>query len=240
MLRPFHYGARPSRCGQAVSILAAKARDHFHTRRAERFVRLLRPQAGMRLLDLGGSDGSFAERVCRHVRLDVTVADISADNRAAALEKGFDHVLLDETSQILPFGDGEFDIILCNSVIEHATNLPAAPSIISDAEWYAHARAAQTRFAAEIQRIGRGYFVQTPHKHFPIEHHMHLPFVQYLGHARLSRLVVFTDRYWIKYCGGVDFELFTPSDLKKMFPDSVIEVERAWRIPKSIIAWRAP
>ena len=62
----------------------------------------------------------------------------------------------------LPFADGEFDLVYCSSVIEH---VPPAR------------RAA---FAAELRRVGRGWFVQTPACSFPIEPHSLLPFAHWL------------------------------------------------------------
>ena len=62
----------------------------------------------------------------------------------------------------LPFADGEFDLVYCSSVIEHV-----APSD-------------RSRFAAELRRVGRGWFVQTPARSFPIEPHALLPFVHWL------------------------------------------------------------
>lgn len=53
----------------------------------------------------------------------------------------------------LPFADGEFDLVYCSSVIEHVP-----PS-------------RRASFAAEIRRVGRGWFVQTPAFSFPIEPH---------------------------------------------------------------------
>jgi len=52
----------------------------------------------------------------------------------------------------LPFRDGSFDIVFSNSVIEH----------ISSPE-------DQQRFADEVRRTGRAYWVQTPDYRFPIE-----------------------------------------------------------------------
>jgi SAM-dependent methyltransferase len=68
----------------------------------------------------------------------------------------------------LPFADDEFDLVYCSSVIEH---VPPAR------------RAA---FAAEVQRAGRGWFVQTPAYSFPIEPHALLPFAHWLP-PRLRR-----------------------------------------------------
>ena len=67
-----------------------------------------------------------------------------------------------DASERLPFGDGEFDLVYCSSVIEH---VPPAR------------RAA---FAAEIRRVGRGWMVQTPARSFPLEPHALLPFAHWL------------------------------------------------------------
>lgn len=221
--------------------LRSRLRTRFHEARADRFVTRLGPRPGGRLLDLGGSDGALAERICRRVPLRVTVADAAAETRPAALARGFEHVLLDPDAP-LPFEPGQFDYLLCNSVIEHVT-LPKASCAVTarvpQAEWEAGTRAAQASFAAAIRGLAPCYFVQTPHRHFPVEQHVHLPFVQYLSHNNLCRLVAWTDRYWIKSCQGcVDWELLTPAEMAGLFPDATVEVERVAGLPKSIVAWK--
>lgn len=216
-------------------------RNRFHAARARLCVDLLRPVEGARLLDLGGADGSLAARVCARVPLAVTVADTAPDHRDAVLARGFQHVLLDE-AQPLPFEPGEFDIILCNSVIEHVT-LPkhrcSVHARVDEAEWRSESRASQHRFAMQITQLAPSYFVQTPHRHFPIEQHVHAPFVQYLSHNNLCRVVALTDRWWIKSCQGVvDWSLLTTKEMAELFPDAAIRVERLAGLPKSIIAWR--
>ena len=59
--------------------------------------------------------------------------------------------------------DGAFDVVFSNSVIEHV-------------ETYEN----QRRMAAEIRRVGRRYFVQTPNRHFPLEPHFLVPGFQLL------------------------------------------------------------
>ena len=62
-----------------------------------------------------------------------------------------------DASERLPFEDGEFDLAYSSSVIEH---IPVAR------------RAA---FAAEVRRVARGWYVQTPALSFPVEPHALLP-----------------------------------------------------------------
>ncbi|MEX2610924.1 MAG: methyltransferase domain-containing protein [Gemmatimonadota bacterium] len=217
-----------------------RLRERFHERRAALFIALLAPRPGARLLDLGGGDGSLAARIRERVPLEVTVADVRADNREACLARGFEHVLVGQGP--LPFEANAYDFVLCNSVIEHVT-LPAAECRVdrpvASADWAARARAAQRTFAAEIERVGRAFFVQTPDRRFPIDQHLHLPLTNFLAHESLCRVVRVTDRFWVQTSSGaVDWELLTPGDMRHLFPDAHITVERFLGLPKSIVAWR--
>jgi SAM-dependent methyltransferase len=71
----------------------------------------------------------------------------------------------------LPFADGAFDLAYCSSVIEHV------------------APARRARFAAELRRVARGWYVQTPAWSFPLEPHALLPAAHWLP-VGLRR------RYW--------------------------------------------
>src|SRR5512139_1077631 len=78
-----------------------------------------------------------------------------------AFEPGFICVAGDGCN--LPFADRAFDVVFSNSVIEHLGS-PAA----------------QGRFAAEAERAGKGYWIQTPNRYFPIETHLLTPLVHFL------------------------------------------------------------
>jgi hypothetical protein len=142
-------------------------------------------------------------------------------------------------SEALPFADGEFDIILCNSVIEHVT-IPKAECLapgVDEGEWRQRSFAAQQRFAREIRRVGRAYFVQTPHRAFPIDAHTWLPFTNFLSHDHARRLVRVTDAVWVKKCGVVDWHLLGEQEMRALFPDAHLHFERRAGLPKSIIAY---
>lgn len=122
------------------------------------------------------------------------------------------------------FADQSFDIAFSNSVIEHVT------------EWER-----QQMMAAEIRRVAKSYWVQTPNRHFPIEPHMLFPFFQYLP---LSwRRVI--GRYWpfsfeklrrgdpVRDAVGV--RLMTRAELQACFPEATIQAERFLGLAKSWI-----
>jgi SAM-dependent methyltransferase len=109
-----------------------------------------------------------------------------------------------DVTQGLPFGDDEFDLVYCSSVIEHIT--PAR-------------RAA---FAAELRRVARGWFVQTPARSFPIEPHSLLPGAHWLPPAlrrHYWRLGAAGDWEEISLLGRRELEsLFGPARPERLGP----------------------
>ncbi len=112
------------------------------------------------ILDVGYGYGQFEDALTRLglenrvIALDIVPRDVSRHRNISAF------VLADVTN--LPFADQSIDVIYCNSIIEHVGD-----------------RQVQRRALAEIARVGRKFFVQTPYRHFPIEPHHLLPFFQY-------------------------------------------------------------
>ena len=114
----------------------------------------------------------------------------------------------------LPFADGEFELAYCSSVIEHI----APPQ-----------RAA---FAAELRRVARGWYVQTPAFSFPVEPHALLPFAHWLPHA-LRR------PYWRLGVAGAweEIELLRRAEMRELFGEPL--AERAGPLVKSWISVKA-
>lgn len=221
-----------------IDQAAWKARQRFHEQRADLFMQLMRPQAGMRILDLGSGWGDpFMARIARRVPVQVTLADVSEGPRHDAERLGFAAVIVEE-GKPLPFADGEFDIVLSNSVIEHVTlSKEECKSLrLPESEWRRRSLDAQREFALEVRRVGRRYFVQTPHKHFPLDLHMWLPGTNWLPHRVLQWLVPVVDRVWVKQSGFPDWHLLGPEEMAALFPGARIHVERFLGLPKSVVA----
>jgi Methyltransferase domain len=221
------------------SLLIAAALSYSNRARRKRarvFCHELAPTANDRILDLGSEDGSHIASILPH-RKNVVIADI--DSEALELGRrnhGFETVLLDESGR-LPFADGEFDIVFCSSVIEHVTvGKERLRDYRTQREFGAAAFEHQRRFAAEIERVGRRFFVQTPNKWFPIESHTWLPLPIVLLPRRLQLpFVAWVNRWWIKGT-QLDWNLLTRKQMAELFPSARILVERSLGLPKSLIA----
>ncbi len=185
-----------------ASPLAARAR----ARRHERFFALTRLPPDARVLDVGC--GRLGLRALEPA-LDITGLDLaSSPGYPGPFVQG-------DAAEGLPFADGEFDLVYCNSVIEHVP------------------RARRTAFAAELRRVGRGWFVQTPAWSFPIEPHALLPFAHWLP-VRLRR------RYWRLGAAGnwEQIDLLRRGELEALFGPA--RPERWGPLVKSWVCVRAP
>ena len=113
----------------------------------------------------------------------------------------------------MPFRDGEFDVVYCNSLIEHL-----------EAE-------DRARLAAEIRRVAGRWLVQTPNRWFPVEPHVLLPGYQFLPRPLQRRLARFGAS------GGYEeIRLLGAGEMRRLFPDAVIVRERVGPLTKSLIA----
>ena len=113
----------------------------------------------------------------------------------------------------LPFADHEFALAYCSSVIEHVTPDKRVP------------------FAAEVMRVARTVFVQTPAWSFPLEPHALLPFAHWLP-VGLRR------PYWrLGAAGGwEDISLLRRGELASLFPGAEVRAERFGPLAKSWVA----
>ena len=194
---------------------------YFRSRRLRRFARSFRISASTTVLDLGGAE-YYWEWLSPLPK--VTVANLAARDMR---RDGLPWVRAD--GRLLPFRDGAFDIVFCNSVLEHVPD-----------ESGRHA------MAREIARVGRGYCVQTPNRWFPIEAHTLTPGFHFLPRswqARLARNL--TVWGWLQRPGRDEARgfventhLLSARDLRRIFPAAAIWRERFLGLTKSLSAVR--
>src|SRR3954453_5169482 len=200
---------------------------HFRRQRMRRFLREFSITPRTRILDIGGTPDCW-ELIAERPRVTLlNTPRAKADLRGAAAWVAGD-------GRALPFLDRSFDIVFSNSVIEH----------VGDA-------ASQARFAREIARVGRAYWVQTPNRWFPVEQHLLTPLVHWLPKQWQRRLVPrFTvwsafvrpsaDRrafYLAHYLDEV--RLLSAGEFAALFPDARVIRERVCGWTKSLVAVRA-
>jgi len=118
-----------------LARLASPFAARARARRHERFFALTRLPEGARVLDVGC--GRLGLRALEP-GLNITGVDLDArpDYPGPFVRA--------DAAAGLPFANGEFDLVYCSSVIEHVPPPRRAA------------------FAAEVRRVGRGWFVQTP------------------------------------------------------------------------------
>jgi len=217
----------------SISEWLAKVRKSFRVRRMQRFGAAFPLVAGSRILDVGGTPEIWdllpSADTARVVLLNMPRA--GANHGAASATRQY--VYGDGCH--LPFADRSFDIVFSNSVIEHV----GGPE-------------AQARFAREVRRSGRGYWVQTPNRWFPIETHLLTPLVHLLPRGLrafvVRRFTVWqwinrpdpeSKRFYIEHFIS-DIRLLSGGELQVLFPDAIILRERFLFFTKSLVAFRPP
>ena len=186
--------------------LAEPFAKRARARRHSHFLALVAPTPQMRIVDIGC--GGLGLRGLAPA-LDITGVDLVARPDYPG------PFVLADPAEGLPFADAEFGLAYANSVIEH---VPPAR------------RAA---FAAELRRVARGWYVQTPARSFPIEPHSLLPGAQWLPSA-LRR------RYWRLGAQGdwEDVALLRRGELEDLF--GAAERERFGPFTKSWVCVALP
>jgi hypothetical protein len=178
-----------------------------------------------RVLDVGGTTwnwllGGVSSRITLfNLNLPSTESSAPPSNMEYQLGDGRE----------LPYADRSYDVAFSNSVIEHL-------GAFED----------QRRFAAELSRVGRGLWVQTPARSFPIECHLLTPFVHFLP-QRWQRAVARWGTVWgwlskptpeqVDALIG-ELRLLTFDEMQELFPDCEIRRERFLGFTKSYIAVR--
>jgi SAM-dependent methyltransferase len=199
----------------------------FRRRRMQRFVREFHITSETRILDVGGTPDCWALIDERPRVVLLNTPRTREEQRGAASWVAGD-------GRALPFADGAFDIVFSNSVIEH----------VGDAE-------SQRRFAREVMRVGRAFWVQTPNRWFPVEQHLLTPVVHWLPkswqRAIVPRFTVWAAthridedrrRFYLEHYLS-DVKLLGAGELRALFPGARLIRERFCGLTKSLVACRA-
>lgn len=186
---------------------------------------------GLCLADLGGTLSFWEMNLpyLRHKdclsRIDIFNLDVTS---ASDCEVGGIpvRVRVGDVTDLRDVPNGQYDIALSNSVIEHVGNL-----------------ACQQRAACEIRRIAGRFVVQTPNRRFPLEPHFYVPFFAQLPlgcrawlhrHFTLGWLAPEPDALRARLdCDQI--RLLSCKEMRLLFPDACMHREWLLGLVKSFI-----
>jgi hypothetical protein len=177
------------------------------------------------ILDIGGTEGYWEWMGIDSSRTDLHVTMVNLEPESASLPT---FTCITGDGRHLPqFPDKSFDLVFSNSTIEHV-------GTIED----------QRRMAAEVRRIGKRYFVQTPNRNFPIEPHFLFPGFQFLPIPLRVWLIRHFSLGWHPRIRDYDralsevnsVRLLTKRELQALFPGATIIEERFCGLVKSFVA----
>lgn len=218
---PGSVGADTTHLNPSVPLMERLQR-RWRTRRMQAFADQLGARPGDRILDLGGNIEiwALARQAYRLTLLNTSEASAGTLRPWRLPVNGSEwRTVVGDASDLGRFGDGSFDIVFSNSVIEH----------LGEEDKVA-------RFASEVRRVGRSYWIQTPAHSFPIEAHTGLPFywryprcLREAWAARQDRL--HADEPW--HCPLAQTSYLRLDTLRRLFPDAEVYTERVCGFAKS-------
>ena len=204
----------------------------LRARRIQPLVRILEEihsaHGHVRLLDLGGTPNYWEiipRQTLEGLNVRITVANLY---RSAHRDGDTLFTLIKaDACDLSSIGDKEFHVVHSNSVIEHVGS-----------------RDRMQLFAAEVRRVAERHFVQTPNFWFPVEPHALLPFFHWLPYRlRIALVQKYTLGHWPRQRSREEAEkllrdndLLNKREFSRLFPASVIRVERFFGLPKSLLA----
>ena len=189
------------------------------------------------ILDVGGTRKYWVivpEEFWHRYPVSILIANMGASQGSRTAQRRdaagpFSYACADACD--LPYPDKSFDILHSNSVIEHVGGWDR-----------------QVAFSREADRVGAGYFVQTPNYWFPWEPHFGMPGFQFLPTPLQVALIMSRQRGWQQRTPTVDgamrslesCRLLDQRRFRALFPDAELVRERLLGLTKSLIAVRRP
>lgn len=205
-----------------------------HTLRARRFAFFkmllegLQLQRPVEILDIGGTQ-SYWERMMFTESNDYNITLLNLEEKPVKY-KNFKSVR-GNACDLSEYRDQEFDIVFSNSVIEHLFT-----------------KDNQFKMAAEVRRVGRNYYIQTPNYYFPVEPHWLFPGYQFLP---FDLRVFLTKNFNLGHYRKApnrekavervrEVNLLTEGEMKQLFPEAKVKREYFMGLVKSISMYHFP
>jgi hypothetical protein len=182
----------------------------------------------VKIIDVGGNKwywNIISEKILQEKNVKITIINLPGMN--SFQDDEIFNFLEGDGCNLSNFDNDSFHIAHSNSVVEHVGNWDN-----------------MLKFASEIKRVSKGYFVQTPYFWFPMEPHFMIPFFHWLPEpVRVSMVMKFdlarrkkkkdinSAVQSIEHVHLIDKKMFG-----ELFKDAQINFEKVFFIPKSMIA----
>jgi SAM-dependent methyltransferase len=195
-------------------ILPLASRVSLHVRRKMfgLFMDVMRPGPDTTVLDVGVTsdqvheESNYFEQMYPYPQ-KVTCVGTEDGSHLSRRHPGLTYLQV-LSGEPLPFPDADFDVVFSNAVLEHVGT-----------------RLQQADFVRELCRVSTSFFITTPNRWFPFEHHTGLPFLQYLPGAAF-RAVLRRTRYE-HWSHESNLNILTAGAFRRLFPPGVaVEIRR--------------
>lgn len=202
--------------------------SRFRRQRFELFAAMLEESGDpITILDLGGTQDFWRQHLPL-LKRSAQVTVVNLEPTEPSVLPSVSCIRLDARN-LSTFADNAFDVCFSNSLIEHIGPLKD-----------------QRALAGEIRRVARGYFVQTPNAHFPIEPHFLVPGWHITPVALRTFLLQRWSFGWMPRIKDPkaarlaveSIRLLSPSEMLGLFPEATLVHERLGPFSKSLIAVR--
>lgn len=203
----------------------------MRARRWDRVCTVFPELARYRVLDLGGTAEAWSRAPTQPK--SVTILNLYDSELALGIDRAeppdwMTLVAGDACNPPADVASESWDLVFSNSLIEHV----GGPL--------------RRRALAEFARnAAPRYWIQTPYRYFPVEPHYLVPGFQFMpvaARARIARswpLMHTRARDWKEGVEvALEADLLSITELRYLFPDAIIEHERALGLTKSLVAVR--
>jgi hypothetical protein len=200
----------------------------FRKARGEQLLQRYPDLAKLRICDLGGSRHFWEESGLPLENIEILNVS-HGETHSYSDQFGKLKVTLYDGEHI-PADDGEYDLLVCNSVVEHVRPDKRAPLCV------------------EMRRVAKKIYMQTPAFEFPVEPHFVLPFIHWLP-RRLGELCVWVSPWYLLSAAPKpnvheefhNIRLLKLSEVQDLFPGTLVETESFAGLRKShLIFWSRP
>ena len=194
--------------------------ERFRSRRNRALSDWIAEMNGPRILDVGGHPMFWRTVANAHLASAIDIVNSEAGEHASVDEMSRAELLPNMSvaygnATKLAFADLEYDLVVCNAVLEHVSG-------------WANAEAA----AGELVRVAAHGWVQVPAYEFPLEVHYMRPFVHWFAEPTRAWMLRHSGKKFKRFDEKGFRELFlfvqllTRREMRYLFPGATIESER--------------